>query len=166
MAHSVATPALLCHKEPAQCTQSTLNGGFLAFRCVFMASLFSPPLISIQAAACLSSGPGSPGLTLRTTGQTSPYSRTSSGPTGARWRGRSRDCPPSTRGEWSPATSMGITWSPLWPLQCRASSPPGSPHLSVRYTANSLTPRHPTARYTYSSLTPRHPSNLFISTSM
>ena len=42
MAHSVATPALLCHKEPAQGTQSPLSfrtkcpllGTFLAFRWV------------------------------------------------------------------------------------------------------------------------------------
>ena len=37
MAHSVATPALLCHKEPAQGTQSPLLGAFLAFRWFFMA---------------------------------------------------------------------------------------------------------------------------------
>ena len=37
LAHSVATPALLCHKEPAQGTQSPLLGAFLAFRWFFMA---------------------------------------------------------------------------------------------------------------------------------
>ena len=30
--HSVATPALLCHKEPFQGIQSPLLGAFLAFR--------------------------------------------------------------------------------------------------------------------------------------
>ena len=36
--HSDATPALLCHKEPAQGTQSPLLGrGFLAFCWFFMA---------------------------------------------------------------------------------------------------------------------------------
>ena len=37
VAHSVATPALLCHKEPAQGTQSPLLGEFLAFHWFFMA---------------------------------------------------------------------------------------------------------------------------------
>ena len=37
VAHSVATPAFLCHKEPAQGTQSPLLGAFLAFRWFFMA---------------------------------------------------------------------------------------------------------------------------------
>ena len=35
--HSDATPALLCHKEPAQGTQSPLLGVFLAFHWFFMA---------------------------------------------------------------------------------------------------------------------------------
>ena len=35
--HSFATPALLCHTEPAQVTQSLLIGTFLAFRCTNMA---------------------------------------------------------------------------------------------------------------------------------
>ena len=35
--HCVATPALLCHKKPAQGTQSPLLGAFLAFRWFFMA---------------------------------------------------------------------------------------------------------------------------------
>ena len=34
--HDVATPALLYHKEPAQDTQSSLIGAFLAFCCVFI----------------------------------------------------------------------------------------------------------------------------------
>ena len=34
---SFATPALLCDKEPAQGIQNPLLGGFLAFRCLFMA---------------------------------------------------------------------------------------------------------------------------------
>ena len=32
----VTTPALLCHRDTAQGTQSHLPGAFLAFRCVFM----------------------------------------------------------------------------------------------------------------------------------
>ena len=35
--HCVATPALLCHKDTAQGTQSPLLRAFLAFHCVFMA---------------------------------------------------------------------------------------------------------------------------------
>ena len=35
--HSDATPALLCHKEPAQDTKIPLLGAFLAFRWFFMA---------------------------------------------------------------------------------------------------------------------------------
>ena len=34
-----ATPALLCHKDTAQGTQSPLLGPFLAFRCVYMAKV-------------------------------------------------------------------------------------------------------------------------------
>ena len=34
---SIATPALLCHKEPAQGTQSSLPWAFLVFRWFFMA---------------------------------------------------------------------------------------------------------------------------------
>ena len=34
--HSDVTPALLCHKEPAQGTQTPLQGAFLAFHWFFM----------------------------------------------------------------------------------------------------------------------------------